>query len=60
MTSLLQRALASVRVWLGMNDPDENHLHASHGWLLPEPVLARARPQVAMPPADEHLGWPKL
>ena len=42
MTSLLQRAIASLRVWLGMNDPAENRLHPTFGWLLPEPVLVRA------------------
>lgn len=43
MTSLLSRCIAAVRVWIGMNDPEENHLHQSHGWLLPTPVEARAR-----------------
>jgi hypothetical protein len=37
MTSLLSRAIAAVRVWLGLNDPAENRLHPSHGWLLPPP-----------------------
>jgi len=43
MTSLLRRAFAALRVWLGWNDPSENHLHPAHGWLLPlpTPVLAR-------------------
>ena len=43
MTSLLSRAIAAIRVWIGMNDPDENHLHASHGWLLPASADVRAR-----------------
>ena len=43
MTSLLSRAMVAVRVWIGMNDPDENHLHASHGWLLPSSADVRAR-----------------
>jgi hypothetical protein len=43
MTSLLSRAIAAVRVWLGMNDPSENHPYQSHGWLLPPPALVRAR-----------------
>ena len=46
MTSLLSRAIAAVRVWLGLNDPAENRLHAAHGWLFPSDsrtmVLARA------------------
>jgi hypothetical protein len=25
-----------------MNDPSENRLHPSHGWLLREPAVARA------------------
>jgi hypothetical protein len=43
MTSLLSRVVAAVRVWIGMNDPVENHLHASHGWLLPPTADARGR-----------------
>ena len=43
MTSLLSRAIAAVRVWFGMNDPDENRLHASHGWPLPPSADVRAR-----------------
>lgn len=43
MTSMLSRAVAAVRVWLGMNDPAENHPHAPHGWLLPLPAEVRAR-----------------
>lgn len=35
MTSLLSRAIDAVRVLLGLNDPAENRLHPSHGWLLP-------------------------
>ena len=35
MIRFLERAFAAIRVRLGMNDPSENHLHASHGWLLP-------------------------
>ena len=42
MSSPLLRALATLRVWLGMNDPAENHLHASHGWLLPPAADRRA------------------
>ena len=42
MKSLLSRAIAAVRVWIGINDPAENHLHPSHGWLLPSPAAVRA------------------
>jgi hypothetical protein len=42
MTSLLSRAIAAIRVWIGMNDPADNRLHASHGWLLPSPADVRA------------------
>jgi hypothetical protein len=42
MTSLLSRAIAAVRVWIGMNDPSDNHPHASHGWLLPTPSDVRS------------------
>jgi hypothetical protein len=43
MTALLRRAIASLRVWLDLNDPSENRLHPSHGWLLPHPTAVRAR-----------------
>jgi hypothetical protein len=43
MTSMLSRAIAAVRVWLGFNDPSENHAYEAHGWLLPPVALARAR-----------------
>lgn len=43
MLSLLSRAIAAVRVCIGMNDPAENHLHPSHGWLLPIPADVRVR-----------------
>jgi hypothetical protein len=42
MISLLRRAFASLRTWLGMNDPSENRLYPAHGWLLPEPAVAPA------------------
>ena len=43
MTSWLYRAIAALRAWLGLNDPAENRLHASHGWLLPPVAAVRAR-----------------
>jgi hypothetical protein len=35
MISLLSQAIDAARVLLGLNDPAENRLHPSHGWLLP-------------------------
>ena len=43
MTTLLSRAFTALRVWFGLNDPSENHLHPSHGWLLPPFAEQRAR-----------------
>lgn len=43
MLPLLSRAIAAVRVCLGMNDPIENHLTPSHGWLLPATADVRVR-----------------
>ncbi len=43
MTALLRRAIASLRAWLDLNDPSNNRLHPSHGWLLPDAVAVRAR-----------------
>jgi hypothetical protein len=40
MIPFFRRTFASLRVWLGLDDPSENRLHPSHGWLLPIPVLA--------------------
>jgi hypothetical protein len=33
----LKRIISALRVWLGWNDPSENHLSPAHGWLLPAP-----------------------
>ena len=49
MLSILSRTVAAVRAWLGLNDPAENRLHASHGWLLQSPADVRAA-AVAAPP----------
>lgn len=43
MTALLYRAIAAVRAWLGLNDPAEDRLHPSHGWLLRPAAAAHAR-----------------
>ena len=43
MISILGQIFAKVRVWLGLNDPSENHPHQAHGWLLPAAAPARAR-----------------
>jgi hypothetical protein len=55
MSRLLGRAFAALRVWLGLNDPSENRLHPSHGWLLP-PVAAAVAPTVSVP---KGLGGPR-
>ena len=49
MTSLLYRAIAAIRAWLGLNDPAENRLHPSHGWLLPTVATVRARGSEPLP-----------
>jgi hypothetical protein len=49
MTSVLYRAIAAIRVCLGLNDPTENRLHASHGWLLPPVATVRARGSEPLP-----------
>jgi hypothetical protein len=43
MTSFFARAFATLRTWLGINDPVENRLYPAHGWLLPEPAVVRMR-----------------
>jgi hypothetical protein len=48
MISILGRFFAELRVWLGLNDPSENHLHQAHGWLLPATAEARVRGAEAM------------
>jgi hypothetical protein len=49
MTSLLSRVIATVRAWVGLNDPAENRLHPSHGWLLPPPVKGLSPVPVTVP-----------
>jgi hypothetical protein len=51
MTSLLSRVTAVVRVWLGLNDPAENRLHPSHGWLLPASGARALAPAKVLSPA---------
>jgi hypothetical protein len=53
MTTLLSRAFAALRVCFGLNDPSENHLHPSHGWLLPP--SAERRPLALAPAAPVRL-----
>jgi hypothetical protein len=43
------RAFATLRVWLGMNDPSENRLHPTYGWLLLDPATVRARSGTVAP-----------
>lgn len=51
MTSLLSRVISAVRLWLGLNDPAENRLHQSHGWLLPTPGARALAPANVLLPA---------
>jgi hypothetical protein len=48
--TLLSRAFAALRVWLDLNDPAENRLQPSHGWLLP-PAAQRLALEGALAPA---------
>jgi len=43
MTSVLYRTMTAIRAWLGLNDPVEDRLHPSHGWLLPPVAVVHAR-----------------
>jgi hypothetical protein len=49
--TLLSRAMAAVRVWIGLNDPAENRLHPSHGWLLAPPGARALAPLKVPSPA---------
>jgi hypothetical protein len=52
MFSILSSSITAVRVWLGLNDPAENHMQPSHGWLLP-PIAGRSQqPALAVAPAS--------
>jgi hypothetical protein len=51
VTSLLSRAIAVVRVWAGLNDLAENHLHPSRSWLLPAPGAGALAPAKVPLPA---------
>ncbi len=51
MTPLLSRVLVAVRAWVGLNDPVENRLHPSHGWLLPPPAPHALAPAEVLSPA---------
>jgi hypothetical protein len=35
--------MTAIRAWLGLNDPVEDRLHPSHGWLLPPVAVVHAR-----------------
>lgn len=43
MTSMMRRVFVALRASLGLNDPADDRLHATHGWLLP-PVPSRPEP----------------
>jgi hypothetical protein len=53
MTTLLYRAIATVRTWLGLNDPAEDRLHPSHGWLLPPSGAREGQLELALSPVPE-------
>lgn len=55
MLSILGRVIATLRVWLGLNDPSENHPHQAHGWLLPVAVPVPARATRAGTRPDSRL-----
>jgi hypothetical protein len=48
MTSWLSRAFGALRIWLGLNDPAENHRHPWPGGPLPHAPTGRV---VALAPA---------
>ena len=52
MISFLCRVVNGIRAWLGLNDPSENRLLPSHGWLLPTAVDVHA---LALAPALSPL-----
>ena len=51
MASLLYRVFAALRACVGLNDPTENRLHPSHGWLLPPPAPRALAPVEVLSPA---------
>jgi hypothetical protein len=55
MIALLSRVFSALRVWFGLNDPSENHLHPAHGWLLPPSADRRARVPALVPAAPVRL-----
>jgi len=42
MLPFLRRAFALLCSYLDLNEPSQNRLHPSHGWLLPDPAVVRA------------------
>jgi hypothetical protein len=53
--NLLQRTISTLRTWLGLADPSDDHPTPSHGWLLPRPetllkLRAQATPAPVKPP----------
>ena len=35
MVSMVGRIFTHICVWLGLNDPSEDHMYEPYGWLLP-------------------------
>ena len=50
MKTLLERARAALRTWLGLADPSSYPIAPNHGWLLPDPdMLLSLRKPVPVP-----------
>jgi hypothetical protein len=43
--NLLRRSLSTLRTWLGLGDPSDDHATPSHGWLLPGAQAVVALPK---------------
>jgi len=54
--NLLLKAFSTLRTWLGLGDPSDDHLTPSHGWLLPPAEnLPKVGPQPSPVPARSPL-----
>jgi hypothetical protein len=53
---VLKRWVSAVRIWLGWGDISSERASPAHGWLLPEPVLARAPRADVLPVKREARG----
>jgi hypothetical protein len=59
MTTLLRRAISTVRVWLGLGDASDERLTPVHGWLLPTPATVAVRELAAVRPQAEVKSRPR-